>query len=325
MGMTAMATFRDSFNASTTAEEVVGSRDLHGKLVVLTGATAGIGAECARVLAQAGADLVLGARRDDLLTRLARKIGRGGEIWTRPLDLGRLASVDAFADEVLALDRPVDVLINNAGVMACSMSRTDAGFEFQLAVNYFGHALLASRLLSALRRRPGGRLVSLTSIAHHFGGLDLDDLNFERRPYNPWLSYGQTKTATALLAVKFQPALRAAGGDAFAVHPGIIPATELAGSLAPDARLAATALIGDRQTAPVATKTVGSGAASSIWAAVDEHLEGRGGAYLEDCSIAVPITEPNFNHGVLPYAIDPQLADRLWEETGRILGRTLSL
>jgi NAD(P)-dependent dehydrogenase (short-subunit alcohol dehydrogenase family) len=313
------------FDASAPADLVAADCDLRGRLAVVTGASAGIGQETARVLAKAGADVFLGARRPDALDEVARTItreGAQGKLHRGSLDLSEPESIDRFVDAVLALGRPVDILVNNAGVMACPLARDARGNEMQLSTNFLGHALLTSRLAPALRQSGSGRLVSLTSVAHHRASVDLEDLNFERRPYDPWVAYGQSKTACALLAVKAQSALAASGVDAFAVHPGVIPATELQKHLSAEDLARAVA----RSKISAATyKTIATGAATSVWAATSEDLKGRGPLYLEDCRVARVIDASTGTDGVCGYAMDPTLADQLWSAAERLLGRALPL
>lgn len=317
-----------SFGASTRAEEVTAGVNLHDKLVVITGATSGLGEETARVLAAAGADVFLGARGADALKSLVARAAfrKGGEVFSHPLDLTDSASIDAFADDVLSLGRPVDVLINNAGIMACPLSRTKEGFESQLGVNFIGHAVLTSRLADALKQSGVARLVSLSSLAHHRADIDLADLNFERRPYDPWIAYGQSKTANVLLAVHAQTALARHGVACFAIHPGIIPATGIQRFQSEEDRAKAAAAAREGRTPPSTTyKTIAAGAATSVWAVVNDQLSANAPAYLEDCTIADIVEKPNFKYGVCRYALDVGAAERLWKETERLLGRRLPL
>ena len=212
------------FGEDSTAEEVLSNVDLCGRLVALTGATAGIGIATAQALAAAGADLVIGARNPVKLESLLGELqdrGATGSLHGHPLDLMSFDSVDAFADAVLDLRRPLDVLINNAGIIG-RLRRNANGIESQFMTNFVGHALLTSRLADALKQADGARLVSLTSFGHHYSPVVFDDLNFENRPYTAWQGYGQSKTAGVLLAVQVSAML---GIDAFAVHPGAIMTT----------------------------------------------------------------------------------------------------
>lgn len=311
------------FGPTTTAEEVCQNVDLRGRLAVLTGASAGIGAETARVLASSGADVVLGARRTDRLTTLAQDIERRYAVkaYVHELDLSNQASVDAFAGFVIALSRRLDILCCNAATVTQQRYVDGCGNELQFSVNYLGHALLVSRLSVALAHGGKSRLVCMTSRGHQEGPIDFEDPNFEIRPYNWLLAYRQSKSAMALLAVKAQAAMANRGVTSFAVHPGVIQ-TELQQTIPAAVQVGAG-------RAPVADsrecKTVAQGAATAVWAAGYPGLEVFGGSYLEDCNVARPISQVNRTYGVMPHARDPVLANRVWSLAERLLGRHLTL
>ena len=232
-----------------------------------------------------------------------------------------IASVDRFADEVLALDRPVDILINNAAITG-QLVRNELGIESQLMTNFIGHAVLSSRLAGALVRAGRSRVVSLSSFGHHYSPVVFDDLNFERRPYSAWGGYGQSKTACVLLSVKLSRTLVDNGVEAFAVHPGAIM-TELGRNMSQeDFELAE-----QRGSIPSADdwKTPEGGAATSVWAATEPLLAGRAPLYLEDCGVAPLLDKPNYHHGVMKYALDPDIAERLWSATEQLIQRALPL
>lgn len=312
--------------ATLTAAEVCAGARLQGKLAVITGASTGIGQETARALALAGAHVFLGARDEQALMNAKQRIAAcspWAEISVHRIDLMLTSSIRAFANAVESLGRPVDILICNAGVMACPLSRTDAGIEAQFMTNYVGHALLTSRLHPLLRSARSARFVSLSSSAHHLASVDLDDPSYSKRTYDRWGAYGQSKTAAALLAVQVRRRMAGDGVTAFAVHPGLIK-TELARHLREDDRAA----IGRRVDSAAPTsqwKTIAAGAATSAWAATAATLNDLGCAYLEDCGIAQQISEPNFLHGVMPYALDTGLAQDLWRVTEDLLGVPLPL
>ena len=309
------------FGAESTASEVLSNVDLSGRLIVLTGATAGIGVATARALTAAGADLVIGARNPAKLDTLLEELhdgGATGALHGFPLDLMSFDSVDAFADQVLDLHRPLDILINNAGIIG-QFRRNADGIESQLMTNFVGHALLTSRLAGALKQADNARLVSLTSFGHHYSPVIFDDLNFENRPYTAWQGYGQSKTACVLLAVQ---ASRMLGIDAFAVHPGAIW-TGLGDDLVPGDLALAEAR--GSVPAPEEFKTPEQGAATTVWAATEAQLSGLGPLYLEDCRIAKTREQPDHRTGVMSYALTPENAARLWTATERLIGRTLPL
>jgi NAD(P)-dependent dehydrogenase (short-subunit alcohol dehydrogenase family) len=310
------------FDALTEAEDVVKDIDLSGKLAVITGASAGLGAETARVLAKAGADLVIGARRTSQLQELADRLSAdyGVSVSNFPLDLADAGSVDAFADSVLALDRPIDIFVENAGI-TLNEKRVDArGNELQFSVNFLSHALLLSRLAPALKRAGKSRFVCLTSRGHQNGPVDFEDPNFEQRSYDWLMAYRQSKSAIALMAVKAQNALGRYGVTCFSVHPGVIK-TELQQIVPNHLQQAA----GRKPTTTGEYKSVGQGAATTVWAAVDPGLERFGGHYLEDCGVAEEITAPNRSHGVMPHARDPELSEKVWSLAEKLIGRPLPL
>jgi NAD(P)-dependent dehydrogenase (short-subunit alcohol dehydrogenase family) len=315
---------KSSFGKEATAGDVLRGVDLEGKIAVVTGATAGIGKATAAALARAGAEIVIGGRNAEALDRARFEIlsvSVDNAVHAYPLDLMSLGSVDNFADQVLALDRPIDILINNAGITG-QLVRNDQHIESQLMTNFIGHAALSSRLAGSLARSGNARVVSLSSFGHHYSPVVFDDLNFERRPYSAWDGYGQSKTACVLLAVKLSAMLRQKGGDAFAVHPGAIW-TDLGRNMSEDDYLLAKQR--GSIPAPEDFKSPEGGAATSVWAATEPSLKGRSPLYLEDCGVAPLLCTPNYRCGVMDYAMDPDNAERLWNATERLIQRTLPL
>jgi NAD(P)-dependent dehydrogenase (short-subunit alcohol dehydrogenase family) len=312
------------FGKKSTAQEVLRGVNLEGKLAVITGATAGIGKATAQALAQAGATIVIAGRNSQALDRARAEIAAVSvqqTVHAFALDLMSITSVDGFAEKVLALDRPVDILINNAAITG-QLVRNELGIESQLMTNFIGHAVLSSRLAPALVRAQRSRVVSLSSFGHHYSPVVFDDLNFERRPYSAWDGYGQSKTACVLLAVKLSRTLGGNGVEAFAVHPGAIM-TELGRNMSQeDVDLAQQR---GSIPAPDDWKTVEGGAATSVWAATEQLLAGRAPLYLEDCRDAPLLDKPNYSHGVMKYALDSDNAERLWSATERLIQRALPL
>lgn len=244
----------------------------------------------------------------------------------RALDLASLASVRAFAERLLEDGGGIDVLMNNAGVMACPRGVTEDGFELQLGTNHIGHFLLTNLLRPVLR--PGARVVCLSSGAHAMAGMDFDDPMFERRAYDSWLAYGQSKTANALFALELDRRLGDAA-NAYAVHPGMI-ATALGRHLTPETMAAMQRRVAERtaeEGAPAAgaprmkMKPVEAGAATQVFAATSRELDGHGGAYLADCRLGVPGGDPGAR-GVAAHARDPEIANRLWSESEKWVGRS---
>lgn len=313
------------YTRETSAGEIAAAVDLTGKLAVVTGGAAGLGLETARALARSGADVFIAGRRPEVVDEArAALAAEGAKVHAAEMDLISVESVDAFADSVLALRRPVDMLIANAGIMATPLHRTDGGVESQFMTNVVGHAVLLSRLAAALVAGADSRFVSLSSTAHHMSPVVFDDINFDRRPYDKWKAYGQSKTGSALLAVKAAKELGPKGVSCFAVHPGMIM-TELSRSMDPSELGSSEAKDAQGRSFAEYFKDVPRGAATSVWAATEPDLKGKGPLYLEDAKVAEPIEAPNRLHGVLPYAMDPAAADALWTEIEKIVGRPLPL
>ena len=303
--------------AHRTAEEVVAGLDLRGKTILVTGVSSGLGAESARVLAKAGATVV-GAARD---LEKARTALASANVELGLLDLTSLESVRASATWFGARHAKLDVLLNNAGLMACPLGRTKDGFELQFGTNHLGHFLLAGLLVPKLVAGAPARVVSLSSRGHLLAGVDLDDPSFERSAYDPWQAYGRSKSANVLFAVELDRRLSGRGVRANAVHPGGI-LTELGRHLTPEMRKAMTARFAAR--GPVQFKQVPHGAATQVWAAVSPELEGVGGRYLEDVRIANPSSGANDPFGYAAHAVDPEIAASLWTLSEKLVGQSFA-
>lgn len=205
------------FDAGTTAQQALAGSDLQGKTVIVTGGYSGIGLETVRVLVDAGAQVIVPARDPEKAERnLSGIIG----VEHASLDLLDPISIDRFAENFLASDRALNLLINSAGIMATPLQRDTRGFEAQFATNHLGHFQLTARLWPALREANGARVVSVSSLGHRLSPVHFDDPQFEHRPYDKWLAYGQSKTANALFAVALDRRGKAEGVRAFSVHPG---------------------------------------------------------------------------------------------------------
>jgi len=316
-----------TFNASSTTREVIAGIALDGRLAVVTGASAGLGIETARVLAQAGATVLLVARNQEKLAPVLQSLREqlpGARLDSALMDLSDLDSVRAAAADIAVRYPRIHLLVNNAGVMACPLGRTAQGFEMQFGTNHLGHFLFTGLLLPALRAAAAdagrdSRVIALSSAAHRFAGIDFDDPNFERRDYHKWSAYGQSKTANALFAVGLDAREKGRGVRAFSVHPGVI-ATELGRHVQPEDWETLKAALPSQQE--MTYKTIEQGAATSIWGATTPQLQGLGGHYLEDCHIAAPAV-PGQDGGIEAYAIDPADADRLWRLSEALVGQTL--
>jgi NAD(P)-dependent dehydrogenase (short-subunit alcohol dehydrogenase family) len=323
------------FGATSTTEDVLAGVNLRGKRILVTGVSAGIGVETARALAAHGAQVV-GAVRDlakaEGATAEVRKdaAAQDGSFELVALDLNDLKSVRACAEALLAAGKPFDVVIANAGVMATPFGRTVDGFETQFGINHLGHFVLVNRIAPLIRA--GGRLINLASSGHRFSNVDLQDPNFERSPYDPFVAYGRSKTANILFAVAFDRRHRERGIRAAAVHPGGIQ-TELGRHLESSQIQAMIEMIDQMNTQlaaegkhPFQFKTIPQGAATSVWAAVVAPADEIGGRYCENCHVGkiVPddVTINPISEGVRGYALDPHAAEALWKKSEELVGES---
>lgn len=313
------------FGAASTTEDVLAGVSLRRKRILVTGVSSGIGVETARSLAAHGGDVV-GAARDlgkaELATTQVRKdaAANGGSFELVALDLGDLNSVRACAGELLAMGKPFDVVVANAGVMATPFSYTRDGFETQFGTNHLGHFVLVNRIAPLLRA--GGRLINLSSSGHRYSNVDLEDPNFAHTPYEPFVAYGRSKTANILFSVAFDKRHRRRGVRSAAVHPGAIQ-TEL-GRYADRGRIEKLIEQINQQLraegkGPFEWKTVPQGAATSVWAGVVARAEDIGGRYCENCHVGQVVpdgaTITPVSEGVRGYALDPENAEALWKKS----------
>jgi NAD(P)-dependent dehydrogenase (short-subunit alcohol dehydrogenase family) len=303
-----------TYGPTTTAAEIVDGVDLHGRRVIVTGASSGIGVETARALASTGAEVTLAVRNVEagkkVANGIAEKLPPGAAApQVDQLDLADPGSVTSF---VRAWSGPLHILVNNAGVMALPhLTRTPAGYEMQFATNHLGHFALATGLHRWLAAADGARVVAVSSIGHLFGPVVFDDLHYRFRPYDQWTSYGQSKSAIVLFAVGAAQRWADDGIAVNALMPGNIASTELARHMGPD-DLANFGQQTDLTLPPV--KTIEQGAATSVLLAASPDVKGVTGRYYEDCAEA-PVIEERTGHagGVAPYALDHSNADRLWQ------------
>jgi NAD(P)-dependent dehydrogenase (short-subunit alcohol dehydrogenase family) len=314
-----------SFDGTSTADDVLAGIDLAGKLALVTGASSGLGAESARALAARGAAVVMTARDTEKAEAVAAKIREGTQnpnVSVMELHLEVPSSVRAFAKDFLTRHRALHFLIGNAGVMACPLERNADGHEMQIATNHFGHFLLGTLLAPALRAGAPARVVSVSSAGHRFATVDLDDPHFERRAYDKWASYGQSKTANIWYAIELDRRLAGEGVRAFAIHPGMI-ATELGRHLVPDDIAVLRARATEREsTGKTSWKTVPQGAATQLYAATAPELDGKGALYLEDCQLSGATPCPG-GLGTAPWAFDTDGAARLWMLSEKTTGGRL--
>jgi NAD(P)-dependent dehydrogenase (short-subunit alcohol dehydrogenase family) len=315
-----------TFSSHSTTDQVLEGIDLAGKLALVTGASSGLGVETARALASKGARVVMAARDVAKIEQQAAAIRAkhpSAQLEVMELHLDRPASVRAFAKQFLARHPRLNLLIGNAGVMACPLMRTAEGWEMQFATNHLGHFLLANLLAPALIAGAPSRLISVSSAGHQFSPVVFDDIHFERRPYDKWASYGQAKTANILFAVEFDRRYASRGVRAFSNHPGGIR-TELGRHLTEDDIKLLTARSEQRASKGVMVwKNVEQGASTQVWGATAPELDGKGGLYLEETQISG--TEPPAGSaGCAAYALDPVQAKRLWAVSERLLGESFA-
>jgi NAD(P)-dependent dehydrogenase (short-subunit alcohol dehydrogenase family) len=315
------------FNGRSQAEDVIKGVNLKGKTAIVTGGASGIGVETVRALASAGAKVVMPVRSRAAGEKAAaelRKDTGNNAIEIADLDLADYASVRAFADAFVATGSPLHLLINNAGIMATPERRIMGNIESQFGTNHLGHMLLTYHLLPALLKGAPGRVVELSSIGHRRSPVNFDDPNFERRPYDKWEAYGQSKTANSLFVIELNRRLEGKGVNAYAVHPGGIM-TNLQRDMSKE-EIKAFGWVDDQGRVNERFKTVSGGASTSVWCATSPLLSAGGGVYCEDCNIAaaVPADDQSFV-GVRPWAIDPEAAKRLWSLSEKLLVETFSI
>ena len=323
------------WGATANADDVLSGIDLHGKRILVTGVSAGIGVETARALAAHGAHVV-GAARDLAKARTATAqvqkdaAANGGSFELLELDLADLKSVRACAGYLVGKGEPFDLVIANAGVMATPFGHTADGFETQFGTNHLGHFVLVNRIASLIRK--GGRLVNVSSAGHRIANVDLEDPNFERTPYDPMVAYGRSKTANILFAVAFDQRHRSRGVRAAAVHPGAIQ-TEL-GRHMDAGQLEKLIEQINRQLAAEGKgsfewKTIPQGAATSVWAGVVAPADEIGGRYCANCQVGQIVPDDGVitaaGEGVRAYALDPQNAEALWKKSEELVGESFTV
>jgi len=312
------------FNAKSTTDEVLAGQDLTGKTVFVTGGNSGLGQETGRAMAARGAHVVLAGRDSAKLDEAVAAIKAeqsDANLETIVCDLASLDSVRACGTEANQRFEKIDLLINNAGIMATPKGTTADGFESQFGTNHLGHFVLTKGLMPLVEKGENKRIVNLSSLAHHRGATDFDDPNFETAEYDPWVSYGQAKTANVLFSVGLEQRFSDKGIHSYAVHPGGIM-TNLGRHMTEEMR---DALIETMKTrgSNFEWKTIPQGAATSCWAATAEELQGQGGVYCEDCHVA-EIDNESETHGVRSYALDQDNAEALWNMSEQMTGETFS-
>jgi len=315
-----MTVNRAEFGHHTTAEDVLDGMDLTGKTILITGGSSGLGAEAARVLVAKGAKVTITARNGTKAQPVIDTIKAetpDADITAMDLELGSFEKIRAFAEAFLARGEKLDILINNAGVMACPYAETEDGFELQFGANHLGHFLMTNLIASALK--DNARVVSLSSLAHLFSPVLFDDILFKNSTYDKWVSYGQSKTANALFAAGLNKRLASRGIEVFAVHPGGIE-TNLGRHMTEEDYAFMQPMA---EKSGLVMKTIPQGAATEVYAATAPELSGKGGSYLADCAIATMDDDPEIFHErlVRSYALDETLADKLWAISEEMVGQ----
>jgi NAD(P)-dependent dehydrogenase (short-subunit alcohol dehydrogenase family) len=319
------------FNAKSTAAEVLKGIDLTGKIAIVTGGNTGIGLETVRVLAAAGATVIVPARDIEKAKRNLEGIPR---VEIEPMDLAQPDTIDRFAEKFIASGRSLHLLLNNAGIMWVPLQRDSRGIESQLATNYLGQYQLVARLWPALKKANGARVVNVSSSGHHMASVDFDDPNFEHREYQTLIGYGQSKTASNLFALELDNRAKAFQVRAYALHPGEIAGTELARGA--DMNLFKQLGFVDengnvRPEILANLKSIPQGAATTVWCATSPLLDNIGGVYCEDVEIAelAPENLEQANglgtRGVQRYAVCEKNAKKLWNLSEEMTGITFDV
>ncbi|MEL7198318.1 MAG: SDR family NAD(P)-dependent oxidoreductase [Pseudomonadota bacterium] len=313
-----------SFGKTSTTDDVLEGKDLSGTRVFVTGATSGLGKETVRAMAAKGAKVILAGRNQETLDAAVGEINAANpeaNLETIVCDLSSLESVRACGAEARERFETIDLLINNAGVMATPKTHTKDGFESQFGTNHLGHFVLTKELMPLVEAGTNKRIVNLSSRGHQIAPVNLEDPNFENRDYDPFLSYGHSKTANVLFSVGLEQRFADKGIHAYAVHPGGIN-TNLGRHMDDKMRegLMANILANEPD---FQFKDEAQGAATSCWAATADELEGIGGVYCEDCHVA-EVDDENRRGGVRSYALDPNAANQLWALSEEMTGTSFT-
>jgi NAD(P)-dependent dehydrogenase (short-subunit alcohol dehydrogenase family) len=312
-----------TYTNTATADDVLADIDLNGKTALITGASGGLGEETARALAARGAQVTIVARTSDKLAAAADRILQttGRQVEIDVLELDKPESIRQFAERWCQQHQALDILINNAGIMMCPLSRTPQGWELQFATNHLGHFLLTNLLAEPLKRSGNARVVTVASSAHNVASINFDDIHYQQRDYCPIDAYGQSKTANIWFSTELDHRWKLDGVRAFSLHPGGIQ-TDLGRQLTPDvmAKLMSIIQAGSPASAENSGggKTIPQGAATSCYAAVSPQLDDEGGLYLVDCSPAIAGDHISHNHAI--WAYDKTGASRLWDLSNEMLG-----
>jgi NAD(P)-dependent dehydrogenase (short-subunit alcohol dehydrogenase family) len=314
------------FNSKSTTTDVIKGIDLTGKIAIVTGGDGGLGLEITRTLSSGGATVIVPARDAEKAKENLKEIDN---VEVETLNLIDPVSIDAFAEKFLYSERPLHLLINNAGIMWAPLQRDQRGYEAQFSTNHLGHFQLTAKLWNALKKANGARVVSVSSSAHHYSPVLFDDINYNKREYNKFQAYGQSKTANVLFTVELDKRAQTFGVRAYTLHPGLILETNLGRHLTLEDFVLLGILNSDGTPNTEAEaamkkiqKTKAQGAATTVWAATSPQLQNTGGLYLEDVDIAkydsshynseAAKQSPGGFSGVAPFALDAEAAKKLW-------------
>ena len=314
---------RSGFHSKTNANEITNGIDLNEKIAIVTGGYSGIGLETTRELVATGAKVIIPAKRTEVAVQNLEGIVSKENIVE--MDLGNLNSVKKFTEDFKESFGKLDLLINNAGIMACPETRIGNGWESQFAVNHIGHFLLTKELMDTMAENDSARFVSLSSSAHSLTGILWDDIHFQNNPYDKWIAYGQSKTASSLIAIEFHRRMFDKGVSGFSVHPGGI-LTPLQRHLQKEEMVALGWMDENGSPSEMAKnffKTTSQGASTTLWCATSPSLNGIGGVFCEDCDIAKRKNEVDDSlqryFGVADWAVDTEEASKLWDVTEKML------
>jgi NAD(P)-dependent dehydrogenase (short-subunit alcohol dehydrogenase family) len=313
------------FNGKSTSTEVIKGIDLSGKIAIVTGGNTGIGLETVKTLANVGATVIVPARD---IEKAKKNLQGIANVEIEEMDLINPTSIDTFASKFLASDRPLHLLINNAGIMWVPLRRNNRGIESQLAINYLAQFQLTARLWTALKKANGARVVNVSSHGHFFAPFNFDDPNFEHREYETLQGYGQSKTAVNLFSLELDNRAKAFGVRAYSLHPGSIGGTELARE-APLELFIKMGICDEKGNVfpevAASLKTIPQGAATTVWCATSPLLNNLGGVHCEDVNIATLTDDATSQFGVMPYSLDETNAKRLWELSEKLTDLTFQL
>ena len=311
------------FHSKTNADEITKGIDISNKIAIVTGGYSGIGLETTRALVTAGAKVIIPAKRTEIACKNLEGIVPNEDIVE--MNLENLNSVKKFTEDFKENFKKLDLLINNAGIMACPETRIGNGWESQFAVNHIGHFLLTKELMDTMAENDSARFVSLSSSAHSLTGILWDDIHFQNNPYDKWMAYGQSKTASSLIAIEFHRRMVDKGVSGFSVHPGGI-LTPLQRHLQKEEMVALGWMDENGSPSEMAKnffKTTSQGASTTLWCATSSSLNGIGGVFCEDCDIAKRKNEVDESlqryFGVADWAVDTEEASKLWDMTEKML------